>query len=86
MGKRRPMRGGWTKNVGTLIDDEIEVRAICDTCTAKYVVVDLAKVAEAKGREYSLWNKRTHCRLTAGCVGYIRFFCGGRGWMQRMGD
>jgi len=86
MAKVERGRPGWTKNLGTLIKARCEVRAWCDTCNAPFVVVDVAKLAQLKGLDYSLWNRRTECRLTDGCTGWNRFYCDGRGMMEKMRD
>lgn len=86
MGKNAPGRAAWAKNLGTLLEAGVEVRAWCDTCTARFVVVDVAKLIAIKGEDYSLWNRRTKCRLTPGCTGWNRFHCGGRGMMEKMRD
>jgi hypothetical protein len=86
MPKKDRGRAAWTKNLGTLITASREVRAFCDTCRAPFVVVDLVKLAAIKGEDYSLWNRRTKCRLTEGCPGWNRFYCDGRGMMEKMRD
>lgn len=86
MGKGTPERPAYTYSVGGLIKQGVEVRAWCNTCMAPYIVVDLARIAEARGDGFSLWGKKSSCRLTEGCKGVIRFFHGGRGMMSLMGD
>lgn len=34
---------------------------------------DLSRIAAAKGMDYTLYNRRTRCRLTAGCPGWNYF-------------
>lgn len=68
-----------------MIAEDIQCRGICDTCR-KYKDVDLVKLAEIKGLDYSLWNRRTACRLTPGCNGKVRFYCSGRFAMTMMRD
>jgi hypothetical protein len=84
MGKNKPGRPDYTHSVGGLIDEGVEVRAWCDTCMAKYVVVDLGKIAEARGRDFTLWNKRSRCRLTEDCKGTIGFYYQAPGMMARL--
>jgi len=85
MGKRKPLRGAWTKNLGTMIAEGIKCAGGCDRCRG-WKEVDLVKLAEIKGLDYSLWNRRTPCRLTPGCPGKVSFYCDGRFRMEPMHD
>lgn len=86
MGKSAPTRAGGTKNLGALLGRGHEVSAACDTCR-EWKVVDLARLAEIKGRDYDLWNRHTRCRITAGCAGMNRFYVyAGRGRVEPMRD
>jgi hypothetical protein len=58
---------------------------MCDTCSG-YRDVDLAALALIKGAEYSLWGRRTRCRITSGCSGWNRFYVDGRGRFSPMRD
>jgi hypothetical protein len=48
--------------------------------------LDLAALAAKVGPTYSLWNRRTRCRLTEGCAGWNRFYSSGRGRLEPMRD
>jgi hypothetical protein len=79
-------RPSWTENLRTLIASDREVRAWCDTCPAPFVIVDVPALARIKGEDYSLWNRRTKCRLTVDCPGWNRFYCEGSSMMEMMRD
>lgn len=85
MGKRTPIRPDWTANLATLIASGEKVRAMCDRCPA-YRDLDLPALAAAKGADFSLWGKVSHCRLTEGCPGRNRFYFSGRGKFSPMRD
>jgi hypothetical protein len=83
MGKGAPIRH--VSNIGDMIRREMTARAMCDTC-AGWRDLDLLDLAESIGADYSLWNRRTRCRLTDGCQGINRFYCNGRGRFEPMRD
>ncbi len=83
MGKGTPSRPAWAANLGAMIDGRVLCSACCDRCRA-WKEVDLEQLAQAKGRDYSLWGKRTRCRITPGCDGFNRFYCNGRGRLEPM--
>jgi len=85
MGKRSPLRPSWTCSLRALIEAGVTVRGMCDTC-GQGRDVDLVRLAQIKGDAFDLWNRRTRCRLTAGCQGWNRFYHGGRGRMEAMRD
>lgn len=85
MAKNAQTRPSWTANLGTMIDEGITVRASCSRCN-QWKDVDLVKLAEIKGRDYDLWNRRSVCRFTKGCAGPVKFRHSGRGPMQAMWD
>lgn len=49
------------------------VRAICYTCK-ECRDVDLQALASKVGPEYSLINRRSPCKLTEGCKGWVVFW------------
>ncbi|MCB2048584.1 MAG: hypothetical protein KDE32_10195 [Novosphingobium sp.] len=85
VGKRTPLRPGFTHSLAGLIDRQVPVRAMCDTC-ARFRDIDLDALAQVKGMDYDLWNKRTRCRIEPGCKGWNRFYFSGRGRFEPMRD
>jgi hypothetical protein len=85
VGKRTPIRPDYTASLATLIDSNTRVRAMCDTCSG-YRDVDLVALSLVKGEGYSLWGRRTRCRITPGCLGFNRFYFDGRGRFSPMRD
>lgn len=75
-----------TETVGLLIEHGVRVRVTCTVCRTNWREVDLEKVARVKGRDFSLWNKRTRCRLTPGCEGLNEFMHDSRGYFVMMRD
>lgn len=63
----------WVQNVGAMVDEGAEIRAICSGCR-ECRDVDLSKLLNFRGRCYSLIDRRCRCSLTAGCAGWIRFY------------
>jgi len=56
------------------------VRVRCLKCREARDLVyrDLERIADAKGLAFSLWNKRTRCKLTSRCDGWNVFgYCEG---------
>jgi hypothetical protein len=51
---------------------------MCDTCS-NWRDIDLDELPEKIGADFSLWNRRTRCRLTEGSHGWNRFYYGGSG-------
>lgn len=84
MANRKPMlRPSWTANVGALLDEGARVWAHCPVCGAQSPV-DLAHLAEARGRDLDLWNRHPRCRATMGCAGRVTFHHDGRGVLRAM--
>lgn len=50
----------------------VEVKGRCEKCE-KSRPVDFEKLRAIKGGDYSLINKRTRCKFTEGCKGWVRF-------------
>lgn len=48
------------------------VRATCSTCGG-FRDIDLQALAAKVGPEYSLVNRRSPCKLTPGCKGWVKF-------------
>lgn len=69
------IRPTWTTTLGNMIDDYHGVAVGCGHCGSWQMlsVADLTALAERKGRDYSLWNRRCKCRLKPGCPGWNKF-------------
>lgn len=61
------------QTIGEMLAKGEGVRVGCSRCKSGRLV-DLAKLIEAKGPDYSLFNRRCRCKLMKGCPGYNRFF------------
>ncbi len=68
-----------------MMEAGVACSARCDSC-GKWKDVDLVALAQAKGKDFDLWGKRTRCRITDGCQGWNRFYCNGRGRLESMRD
>jgi hypothetical protein len=67
---------------------KLTIHVRCLKCRATRVLNyrDLERIADAKGMAYSLYNKRTRCRLTTGCEGWNVFgYCEGL-WVYHLYD
>lgn len=62
----------YAETVGAMLEANACVVACCTRCKA-HRDVDLPKLVAAKGRSYSLLNRRCPCNLTLGCKGWNRF-------------
>lgn len=62
----------WAEAIGAMLDSRCCIVAACTKCGV-HRDVDLAKLIAAKGRSYSLVNRRCPCRITPGCKGWNRF-------------
>lgn len=73
--KRRTIHFSWLQTLGAMIDGDAKVQVWCDACKAsrRFTREDLVALAERKGRDYSLINRRCRCRLTPGCKGWNKF-------------
>lgn len=60
------------QSVGAMQDTAARVEGWCSKC-GQVRQVDYARLIASKGREYSLINRRTRCKLTAGCNGWVKF-------------
>lgn len=74
-GSDTKIRPRWTHTLGNMMDDYVGVQVYCDRCPRykRFRVEDITALAEKKGRDYSLWNRRCKCRLTPGCTGWNKF-------------
>lgn len=69
-------------SVGAMIDDQLHITWCCDTC-GRYDALDLLKVAQRKGIDYCLVDRRAPCRAP-GCAGLVYFrYSGGPGTPSR---
>lgn len=50
----------------------VQIKGWCSKC-GKVKPVDFVKLREIKGGDFSLINKRTRCKLTEGCSGWVKF-------------
>jgi hypothetical protein len=73
MAKRGAYFPGWVETLGAMSDGNAKIMASCVDCGA-HKIVDIERLIEIKGRSYSLVNRRSRCRLTPGCNGWVRFF------------
>lgn len=87
MGGRRGIRHpmAWQATVGGMLDHGTVVNACCSTC-GLWRRVDVAKLAERRGRDFSLWDKRSTCPTIRDdgqrCAGHV-FYHGNGGMMSR---
>lgn len=82
------MRPSWTKDLATMIANDVLVDARCPTCNTTQKEIDLVALAAIKGGDYDLWNRTTACRFTPGCEGRVHFKYMARKsiWTRLMGD
>lgn len=66
----------YTKTLGAMIDEYHPVTVSCTKCgLSRLLTFDaLQALADVKGRDYSLMNRRCRCKLKEGCDGWNRFF------------
>lgn len=69
MGKNEPLIPAWVCTVGAMRAEGVRVRWSCQSCR-QWGDVDLARVEEAKGDDFSLINRRPRCRQP-GCAGRV---------------
>jgi hypothetical protein len=76
----------WVRTLGAILDDgTIEIKARCRTCQRSRAI-DIAALAARLGRDYSLCNRRTRCRLTPGCRGWNVFGYSTGTWVHHLFD
>lgn len=69
----------WTRSIATMLEVTDQpghnVEAWCDRCRICRHLKrrELERIAKAKGPDYSLFNRRTRCRMTEGCTGWVTF-------------
>lgn len=66
----------WAATLGAIKDHGTQVRAICNVCRY-HKDADIDRMIAARGRDYSLWDRRRSCPVIA-CAGKLR-------WMYRPG-
>lgn len=66
------------RTLATMIEHGFTSHARCPTCEQTQDV-DLLALMAKMGPDYSLWNRRSRCRFTPGCAGWISFKVG-PGW------
>lgn len=71
MGKRASYLPGEAWTVGGMLDGQMYVTWHCEACQ-RYGPVNLLRVADAKGIDYCLVDRRTTCRAP-GCGGTVYF-------------
>jgi len=72
MAKRACIFPSWVESLDAGIAEEGRIQGRCAKC-GEVRRVDLAALRDVKGGAYSLKNRRTRCKLTAGCDGWVRF-------------
>lgn len=86
MGSRRAaIQPSWTVTIGAWHDSGHLCRLSCAICGV-YRDIDLTALIEAKGRDYSLWNRRPPCRLSERCAGRMTILYGGKGVLRPARD
>jgi hypothetical protein len=81
MAKRAAYLPSSVRSVGAMIADSIVVTWHCEK--GHFGEVDLARVAQHRGDQFSLVDKRAHCRQ-AGCKALVYFrYSAGRGTPSR---
>ena len=61
--------------LGGMLDGDGKVQASCELCRVyvRFAKADIERMIAAKGRDYSLIGRRSRCKLTADCRGWVRF-------------
>lgn len=64
----------WVQTLDASLAQErpVVIKAHCPKC-GEWREVDLAALREKVGGSYSLVNRRSPCRLTPGCEGWVKF-------------
>jgi len=76
MGKTAPLIPSSYRTIADTIARGGSLKAQCDTCGKSRELDRLAleRIRHAKGADYSLIGRRSPCRFTPGCAGWVRFF------------
>lgn len=87
MGQRRArIEPAWTLTLGAGLDQRnVEFRARCRGCKG-YRSINLTALIRTVGRDYSLWHRRSKCRITLGCEGWNVFEYSTGTWWWHMYD
>lgn len=70
----------WQADLRGMLKHGTAVNACCSKCNL-WAPVDIQKLAELRGLDFSLWDVKSHCR-TPGCDGIV-FYHGEAGMMSR---
>lgn len=63
----------WVRTLDLSLEfGDVQIQGWCSTCGG-VKAVDFEKLRAIKGGNYSLINRRTRCKLTPGCTGWVRF-------------
>lgn len=82
----------WASDIRSMLtayeDRRCRIRVRCLLCRASRDLNyrDLERIADAKGLSYSLYNRRTRCRLTTGCTGWNVFGYSTGCWVYHLYD
>lgn len=71
------------ETISRMIERRAKIRWRCDIDPAHRGDVDLNRVAEAKGGDYSIVNRRPRCRIP-GCPGVVIFEDFGGSWARQV--
>lgn len=63
------------QTVGGTLDSWCDIMAWCELCrqTLELDLAAIERLVATKGRDYSLIGRRSRCKLTPGCTGWVRF-------------
>ena len=83
----------WASDVRAMMrayatDSRFTIRVRCLTCRGSRELAfrDLERIADSKGLSYSLYNRRTRCRLTTRCDGWNVFGYSAGIWVYHLYD
>lgn len=88
MRKGEGITPSWVMTLGAIADTLAEhphyfIRVHCRKCR-EHRDLDIPALIEKVGRDYTLLNKRTRCRITPGCRGWNVFFYSTGTWTHNM--
>jgi hypothetical protein len=76
MAKRAANFPAWVQTLGAMVDEGARIRAWCSGC-GRCTDMDIAALTAIKGRDYSLIDRRSRCKMPT-CKGWVRFhYCQG---------
>lgn len=83
----------WASDVRAMMaayakDTRFTIRVRCLTCQVSRELAyrDLERIADSKGLAYSLYNRRTRCKLTTRCEGWNVFGYSSGMWVYHLYD